>query len=143
MIDINLDLLKKDLIRDEGIRDAVYIDTLGNKTIGVGHLLPYSTDPDLVWSVDTILSVFDEDIQNALIVAKRTSAWKSLKTEAQSRALVNMAFNLGTKLFTFKTFLSFLTQKKFKEAVEDLRHTLWYRQLSERAERICQLISLE
>ena len=42
---MELEILKKELIEDEGIKYEVYLDHLGYKTFGIGHLCK-ATDPE-------------------------------------------------------------------------------------------------
>ena len=53
--------------------------------------------------------------------------------------MVNMAFNLGaTRLSKFMNMKNMLSQGKWKEAANEGRDSLWYRQVTNRAERLMQ-----
>jgi len=42
---MNIEILKKELIEDEGSKYEIYLDHLGYKTFGIGHLCK-ATDPE-------------------------------------------------------------------------------------------------
>ena len=51
--------------------------------------------------------------------------------------MVNMAFNLGaTRLAKFKNMHNMLSQHKWKEAAAEGRDSRWYRQVTNRADRL-------
>jgi lysozyme len=55
--------------------------------------------------------------------------------------LINMAFNLGVHgLLEFNTFLGFMQQGKWGQAVLDLRGTPWFHEVGGRSVRICRQI---
>lgn len=138
---MNIELLKQELIRDEGLKLSSYQDTLGFWTIGVGHLLGKSTDfANLTWTKDQCLCQLNEDVHKAVALVSTLPAYSMCNTDARQRALVNMAFQMGGKLLTFTTFLSLIQQQKWHEAGEDLRTTLWAKQTPVRASRIINMI---
>ena len=139
---MNIDLLKQELIRDEGLRTTSYLDTEGYWTIGIGHMLGRDNKyQGLVWSLAQVTQAFQSDVANALAVAESCPTYTQLDSDTRQRAFVNMCFEMGEKLKTFQTFLLLLQQKKWKEAAADLRTTKWYHQVPVRAERICQMIA--
>ncbi len=140
MSTIDLVLLRQELIRDEGLRLDAYQDTLGLWTQGVGHLLS-SPPPHAPWTKETCLQVLEQDIQVALAGCEKMPCWVSLDTDNRRRALVNMRFQLGSKLLTFKKALSAMQRQAWKEVAEQLRDSQWYLQTPVRAERVIRLIS--
>ena len=52
---MNLEQLQKDLERDEGVVNKVYLDHLGYPTFGIGHLIR-PDDPENGWDVGTPVS---------------------------------------------------------------------------------------
>lgn len=142
-MNIDLGQMKLELRRDEGVKDRPYKDSLGNWTIGVGHLLNYTFDPDMVWGDSTIDSVLGEDIQRAydrLQHAGLLAAFLACDTDPRRRSLVNMSFNLGDHLYEFKTSLTLIASKQWVAAAIHLRDSLWYSQVGKRAERICAVL---
>lgn len=135
----DLELLKKELIRDEGLRLDAYQDSLGYWTIGVGHLLT-TAPPYEAWTRQQCLEVLDQDVRDALDQTQRISCWPSLDTDGRRRALLNMRFQLGGKLETFRNSLRLIQEQKWLLAGQELRKSKWYLQTPVRAERICRVI---
>lgn len=137
---IDMDLMKQELIRDEGIKPYAYQDSLGYWTIGVGRLIDHRKGGKL--SDEEIDHLLQNDIQASLSDIQSEVWFQGAETDDQKRGLLNMRFQLGSKgIRSFKIFLGLMEQKKFKEAADDLRGTLWYKQVPERAERVCRLIN--
>lgn len=134
--------LRHQLKIDEGVVNTIYTDHLGHKTFGVGHLIK-RTDPEWTMSVGTTIKatrideVFEEDLNNAIQDCEKLfEDFNDWPCEVQE-VLVNMMFNLGyTKLSKFVTFKKFLIKKDWKGAAEQGRKSLWYEQVTKRAERL-------
>lgn len=135
----DLNLLRQELIRDEGLRLEAYKDSLGYWTIGVGHLLK-SPPPHEAWTREKCLEVLDQDIQEALARTQHIPCWASLDTDGRRRALLNMRFQLGGKLETFFKSLRYILNKQWREAGQELRQSAWYNQTTVRAERVIRMI---
>lgn len=141
---MNLQKLKQELKADEGVRHTIYKDSLGNWTIGVGHLvLPselseykgrYVEDKE----IDALL---ESDIHKAFTSISSWPVYKAMDTDARQRALINMSFQLGTKdLAGFKNSLRELENLQWAKAGARLRKSLWYRQTPKRAERVIRML---
>jgi len=58
--------------------------------------------------------------------------------EVRQQALVNMIYNLGANgVANFKNMLKAITKDDWKTAAAHARQSLWYRQVTRRAKRIC------
>ena len=85
---INKTKLRYDLERDEGRVDEIYIDSLGHKTFGIGHLV-LETDPEYNWpegtevDSDRVEECFDNDIAEA----EMEKAQMKQQTDAQKNEL--------------------------------------------------------
>lgn len=125
------------LIIDEGKKPEVYLDSKGNKTIGIGHKVLQGevftdplTDQDMI---DLCTADIHRTVKNMNIVFPW---WGNLNEDMQG-AFVNMAFNMGCEtLLEFTTFLDFLKAGEYPEAARDLTTTLWHKEVGERAVRI-------
>lgn len=135
--------LREQLIQDEGVVYEIYKDHLGYKTFGVGHLVK-RTDEEYGWDVGTpvseerVWSAFDEDLDIAIndCLALYGEQFETWPAEVQE-ILVNMVFNLGrTGLSRFIMFRSALEEKNWRLAAQYGRDSLWYRQVTNRAERL-------
>ena len=139
---INHDKLYEEIKADEGEVLEVYKDHLGYDTIGIGHLVT-AKDEEFGKPTGTPITakrsreLFDTDVQCAIEDCERLfGQWHNWPEEVHL-ILVNMAFNLGaTRLAKFKNMHNMLSQGKWKEAAEEGRDSLWYRQFTNRAERL-------
>lgn len=135
--------LREQLIQDEGIVYAIYKDHRGFKTFGIGHLVKRA-DEEYEWEVgtpvpeDRVWSAFDEDLDIAIndCLALYSEQFETWPAEVQE-ILVNMVFNLGrTGLSRFIMFKSALEKNDWRLAAQYGRDSLWYRQVTNRAERL-------
>lgn len=146
----DVDKLKKELVRDEGIKLLSYRDTEGNWTVGVGHLLSLRNTPrpriDEL-TMDEAMAFLDLDIRKA----ERTATdifpmWKELDPVRQ-RVVINMAFNLGNRLSGFKNFLASMKlavvnrdPRLFEEAALHMMNSKWAIQVKGRADRLVSMM---
>jgi lysozyme len=107
--------LKRELIRDEGQRMKPYRDSLGNWTVGVGHLL---VGNELQRFVDAATgkprrTLTEAECGDMLIgdivdaehgLNRILPGWRDLD-DVRQRALLNLSFNLGPRLGKFVGFL--------------------------------------
>jgi len=138
---MNRQRLREQLIQDEGVVYEVYKDHRGFKTFGIGHLIK-RTDEEYEWEVGTPVSeervwtAFDEDLDIAIndclsLYGEEFETWPAEVQEV----LVNMVFNLGRPgLSRFVMFKEALQKNDWRLAAEHGRDSLWYRQVTNRAE---------
>ena len=139
---MNITQLREDLERDEGCVNEIYLDHLGYETFGIGHLVKYS-DEEYGWSVGTDVSeervreVFEEDVQTVLSDCEKLYVqWEHLPEEVQL-IVANMMFNMGyTRLSKFKGMKRGVDSRNWEEAADEMVDSRWYRQVTNRAERL-------
>ena len=128
---------------DEGVVYEIYKDHLGYDTFGVGHLV-LETDPEYGQPVGTPVSeervreCFEHDLGISVseCVILYEDQWENFPDEVQ-QILVNMMFNMGrTRLSKFKKMNLALSVGHWKLAAAEGRDSLWYRQVTNRAERL-------
>lgn len=129
---------------DEGVVYEIYLDHLGYPTFGVGHLVK-EEDPEYGHPVGTpvseerVWSAFEQDLERAITdctILYGDSEFNNFPGEVQE-ILVNMIFNLGrTRLSKFRKMNKALMYSDWKEAAKEGRDSLWYRQVTNRAERL-------
>ena len=128
---------------DEGVVNEIYIDHLGYPTFGVGHLV-LESDPEHGQEVGTpveeerVKECFEKDLDTAIseCVALYGEGFTGWPGEVQE-IVVNMMFNMGrTRLSGFKNFRKGLEANDWKEAAKEGRDSKWYRQVTNRAERL-------
>uniref|UniRef100_A0A7S3DI38 Lysozyme n=1 Tax=Palpitomonas bilix TaxID=652834 RepID=A0A7S3DI38_9EUKA len=148
-----------DLIEQhEGVRDCVYVDTTGHKTIGVGYNLDQSgartaianigADFDSIYSGKTCLTssqvekLFSSSLNNAVQEARNVVSGYSGLCSCVQNVMVDMAFNLGQSgLGSFNTFLSYINNHNWSAAASDVKGTLWCRQVGNRCTQDASIIA--
>ena len=131
---------------DEGVEYEIYLDHLGYPTFGVGHLV-LETDPEHGQEVGTAISedrvkeCFEKDLDTAISECNalyEDGVFGDLPGEVQE-ILVNMMFNMGrTRLSKFKKMHAAILEADWKTAAKEGRDSLWYRQVTNRAERLME-----
>jgi lysozyme len=147
---INLNDLKVELIRDEGVRLSPYRCTAGKLTIGVGRNLDDNplTKEEIAYvghdartkpiSNGAAVYLLGNDIKKVIADLDKSIPWWSKLDDARGRVLVNMCFNLGIRgLLTFKT-----TSRIYKGTVsttkrhQSMMQSKWATQVKGRAVRL-------
>lgn len=141
---MNREAVFEQLKIDEGVVYELYEDHLGYPTFGVGHLV-VENDPEWGRSVGTPVSedrvreCFEKDLDTAISECHALygeGVFGDFPDEVQ-QILVNMMFNMGrTRLSKFKNFTAALEEGDWKRAAVEGRDSLWYRQVTNRAERL-------
>lgn len=144
---------------DEGCKQYSYKDTRGNVTVGFGFNMDDASSR-AQWGKADVHENFDL-VYNKSVPISMESAWslltvciKNCEDELRSilhdyesmpqdvqYALINLIFNLGMhKFLTFDTFLNRIRVNNFEGAAKDLEGTLWYKEVPNRAKRVCSLL---
>jgi lysozyme len=133
---IDLRQLRRELIRDEGLRLKPYRDTVGKLTIGVGRNLD-----DAGIDREEALHLLDNDIRRAGEVMRRALDWWPALDDVRKRALINMYVNLGwPRLRKFRRMLGAMKRGDFDTAAAEALDSRWAEQVGKRATRIAKLI---
>ena len=131
---------------DEGVVYEVYHDHLGLPTFGVGHLVlesdpEYGKDIGFPVSEERVKECFEKDLDTAISECNalyEDGVFGDLPGEVQE-ILVNMMFNMGrTRLSKFKKMHAAILEADWKTAAKEGRDSLWYRQVTNRAERLME-----
>ncbi len=132
---LDLDALRSELRRDEGVRLKPYRDTVGKITIGVGrNLTDVGITPD---EADVLL---DHDIAVAL-GALATKPWFNGLDPVRQRALVNICFNIGINgLLGFHRMIAALIQRDYERAAVELETSKLARQTGQRNARLAHML---
>ena len=141
-VNMDREKLYEEIKADEGEVLEVYLDHLGYPTIGIGHLVRPEDEESgkpagTPITAERSRELFARDIQSAIEDCERLyGQWHNWPEEVQL-IMVNMCFNLGvTRLAKFKNMHNMLSQHKWKEAAAEGRDSRWYRQVTNRAERL-------
>ena len=140
--DIDIDQLREQLIIDEGQVNEIYKDHLGYPTFGIGHLVlesdpEYGLEDGTAVSEERVKLVFEEDVQSVLGDCKKLhDGWDGYPQEVK-QIVANMMFNMGlTRLSKFKKHNAALQCGDWKGAAVEGRDSRWYKQVTNRAERL-------
>ena len=141
---MDLDKLQKELAEDEGCKYEIYLDHLGYKTFGVGHLCK-ATDPENDMDVGTEVSkervdeCFKTDIEITIEDCNILySNFNDIPEEAQL-ILANMMFNLGRpRLSKFLKLKAAVDDEDWMEASVQMMDSKWAKQVPNRAKRLCE-----
>ena len=141
---MNIDKLRKELERDEGVKYEVYLDHLGYPTFGIGHLI---TDDDFEYgagvgtevSDDRVKEAFSSDIETVLSDCERLyEDFRDLPEEAQL-IIANMMFNMGyTRLNKFRGMKRGVDARDWTAAAAEMVDSRWYKQVTNRANRLVE-----
>jgi lysozyme len=140
--EINIEQLKETLKVDEGVVYKIYKDHLGYPTFGIGHLVikednEFGKDVGTEVSEDRVNECFESDVQSVIDDCKKLhDGWDGYPQEAK-QIIANMMFNMGlTRLSKFKNHNAALQSGDWKEAAKEGRDSKWYKQVTNRAERL-------
>ena len=143
VFEMNRQAVFEQLKIDEGVVYEIYLDHLNYPTFGVGHLITKS-DGEYGYPIGTKVSeervaqAFETDLEISLRECGLLygHCWSSFPNEVKE-ILVNMMFNLGRpRLSKFKKMNGHLERGDYKNAAVEGRDSRWYRQVSNRAERL-------
>ena len=136
---MNIELLKEELLRDEGLELKPYTDTVGKTTIGVGRNLS-----DVGITRAEAMHLLENDIGKASAELDRVKpSWRDMSDD-QQRALVNLTFNMGMpRLQHFKKMWAALESGRFATAADELLNSRYASQVGDRAKRMAELLELD
>ena len=140
---MDIEKLREQLEIDEGVVHEIYLDHLGYPTFGIGHLVT-DTDPEFGANVGTkvdearCIEAFNQDVESVIKDCKILySDFDDLPEEVQ-RIIANMMFNLGRpRLSRFLKMKQHVDNRDFVSASEEMKDSKWYRQVTNRAQRLC------
>ena len=141
---MNIEQLREQLEVDEGCEYKIYNDHLGYATFGIGHLVKES-DPEKSLDLGTPVSservaeAFESDIQSVLRDCHILySDFHTLPEEAQ-QVIANMMFNLGRpRLSKLAGMNRGVDTRDWNQAADEMVDSAWYRQVTNRADRLVE-----
>jgi lysozyme len=139
---MNLEQFREQLEIDEGVKYEVYNDHLGYATFGVGHLV-LESDPEYgdpigaPVSESRVIEAFEQDCENVLRDCDILyEDFEDLPEEAQ-QVIANMMFNMGRpRLSKFKGMKRGVDSRDWNAAADEMVDSAWYRQVTNRADRL-------
>ena len=141
---MNIEQLREELKEDEGCKYEIYLDHLGLPTHGIGHLITewdeeYEKKVGTEVSEERVNECFAKDVETVLEDCKVLySNFDELPEEVQL-ILANMMFNMGrTRLSKFSKLKLAVDDEDWMEASIQMEDSRWYKQVPNRAERLCK-----
>ena len=142
---MNVELCKEEIKRHEGEVLEIYEDSLGYKTLGIGHLCQ-PEDPEYKWEVGTkvpqeVVDMYYEDdfnkhLAEAIHVFGTDEAFYNLPENIQ-HVIVNMCFNLGaSRLSNFKNMLRACREHNWEQMSVEMENSRWYSQVGRRSREL-------
>ena len=141
---MDIEKLREEIKYDEGSVNEIYLDHLGLATFGIGHLVT-EWDEEYGWEIGTPVSedrcneVFDSDIQIVLADCEQLYPDFNELPEEVQRIIANMMFNMGRpRLSKFKGMKAGVDARDWNKAADEMVDSRWYRQVTNRAERLVE-----
>ena len=142
------DELKARVQDHEGLRTSVYLDTLGKKTVGIGHLVqPHEMErfaEGVEIPMDEIMEIFEMDLNRAAAGADmliEDNVGHDLPQHV-GEVILEMVFQLGTTgVSKFKKFWKALRVKDWKKAAAEMKDSRWHSQTPRRCESLAEIVA--
>ena len=139
---MNIEVLRKELELDEGVKYEIYNDHLGYATFGIGHLV-IDSDPEhgqeigTAVSEDRVIEAFNSDVQTVLADCEQLYYGFNVLPEEVQLIIANMMFNMGRpRLSKFKGMKAGVDSQDWNKAADEMIDSAWYRQVPNRAGRL-------
>ena len=139
---MNIEQLKETLKVDEGVVYEIYNDHLGYPTFGIGHLIlegeaEYGQPVGTPVSEERVDECFEKDVEYVLNDCRILHKDFDNYPEEVKQIIANMMFNMGrTRLTKFRKHNAALQEGDWKTAAIEGRDSRWYKQVTNRAERL-------
>ena len=141
---MNLERLMESVKKHEGNRNKVYLDTLGKRTVGVGHLCVEDFwEDDKEYEEKFLMEILAEDLQNAIKGARELKEEYDCTDidEIAQEIIVEMVFQLGkTGVSKFKNMWKALAEKNYIGASYEMLDSRWAKQTPNRAKAMADLM---
>jgi len=122
--------------KHEGYVGVVYKDSLNVDTIGYGFAIK-----DLELDRDICDIILERKIKDLHDRVKNKFKWYGYMPQEIKDVVMEMCYQLGVGGFSkFKKTISFLQNKQFKDASEEMLDSLWARQTPNRAQELSKRV---
>lgn len=138
---MDLEKLKDELRRDEGLRLKAYTCSAGHRTVGFGHnLSARGMEKVKSCTKGQAEEWLDKDVEEAVEVARKLFPSFDDLSEKRQRALVNMAFCLGWGLDEFSMLKLAVARKDWVWAAGEVLDSSFAKQTGDRARRLAKMM---
>ena len=126
----------------------MYLDSLGKKTVGIGHLVRHFEEERFAEGVEIpmeeILEIFEMDLNRAAAGADmliEDNVGHDLPQHV-AEVVLEMVFQLGTTgVSKFKKFWKALRVKDYKTAAAEMQDSRWHSQTPKRCESLAEIVA--
>ena len=141
---MNMDRLLESVKKHEGYRNKVYLDTLGKRTVGVGHLCVEDFwEDDKEYEEKFLMEILQKDLQQAIRGARSLMEEHGCADidEKAEELLIEMVFQLGmTGVSKFRNMWKALAEKNYIGASYEMLDSRWAKQTPNRAKAMAKTI---
>ena len=144
------DTIKSILKMREGWRNKPYKDENGFMTVGWGHNISSNGLPQAIRenvkkygyiTLDEGNQLLETDIQIAVDACKKLYSKFDLFSLNRQDALIDFVFNVGIgKAKQFKETNKFINNGQWAEASREIKNSVWYTQVGDRAKEISMML---
>ena len=139
---MNMDRLLESVKKHEGYRNKVYLDTLGKRTVGVGHLCVEDFwEDDKEYEESFLMEILEKDLQEAIRGASSLIEEHDCADidEQAEEILIEMVFQLGmTGVSKFKNMWKALAELNYVGASYEMLDSRWAKQTPNRAKAMAK-----
>ena len=137
---MNMERLLKSVKEHEGYRNKVYLDSLGKRTVGVGHLCVEDFwEDDKEYEEKFLLTILEHDLKSAIKSAEELCSDCPDLDDLAKETIVEMIFQLGkTGVSKFKNMWTALRQSppQYDLAATEMLDSRWAKQTPNRAKEM-------
>ena len=135
---MNMDRLLASVKKHEGYRNKVYLDALGKRTVGVGHLCVEDFwEDDKEYEEKFLMTILEHDLQSAIKGAKELMSENGCNDidEIAEELIIEMVFQLGkTGVSKFRNMWKHLSALEYSMAASEMLDSRWAKQTPNRAQ---------
>ena len=133
---MNMDRLLASVKKHEGYRNKVYLDTLGKRTVGVGHLCVEDFwEDDKEYEEKFLMTILEHDLETAIKGAERLCSNCPDIDDLAKEIIIEMVFQLGeTGVSKFKNMWKALSALEYSTAASEMLDSRWAKQTPNRAQ---------
>ena len=139
---MDMDRLLESVKKHEGYRNKVYLDTLGKRTVGVGHLCVEDFwEDDKEYEEKFLMTILEHDLQTAIKGAKELMEDHGCADidEQAEEILIEMVFQLGKNgVSKFKNMWKALAELNFVGASYEMLDSRCAKQTPNRAKAMAK-----
>ena len=141
---MDMDRLLASVKKHEGYRNKVYLDTLGKRTVGVGHLCVEDFwEDDKEYEEKFLMTILEHDLSSAIKGANDLMAENGCMdmNEKAHEIIIEMVFQLGkTGVSKFKNMWKALSGLDYSTAADQMLDSRWAKQTPNRANGMADIM---